>query len=1004
MAKMNRKKTIICLTYFIGLTVSLMGGDPYFCLDCPIATWSGYHCGYEVVPKLGPTISIQVENIKIIKHENGFYSATPGRIIVTAGGEFGRYVDNGTWYYDISEIARCWKIYNWIATLYLEPEENKYIGADFQAYRDWIWVPFSSPGKYYIKVNLGYMGGIDENILPMLKSLKFKVKAVRFIDGALDWGPFEYAVCDCWWGEHGCNYYSIAYSPYFSDSDSSGTDFSGYVDELETITVGVDVVEGCDGGGGGGGGGGECERLSDTPISGCSGCNQDGDNCSNILTIGNASALVKQTQSDTMSFYASLLDNDTSQSIVEANIEGAWIKYSEIEDYDTDYDYNDTDANNITVSVAITNPDNETYIYDANGLWPDYITAIEDLKGRIPLREVQDSSGHTKLTYDYDYTNNKVIVTSKTYIGSNQYRTDGYLVFQGGVDLDKPEEMLSRIWAGKNLTEYSATGEPASGKWMDLETQIMPNSGLAYITKVSYCGSCNGAAKNYSYVESQINRNYTYEDVTPVELPSSFKLSKVSDAGSNVLVSYDYDQDDQYKRSFLGDHDKLVSKWFNEDIDFEVIGGNKARNLSAAADEVVLRGNNYLLRCDYTDENVHSAKEYIYDDFRRLTKKRLYHNLQTGAKPSGAYSETTYSYKEDGSGRITQIVTTLPDKTRIYDFYSPVHDGAGNVISVKLTKRIKNGVVEFERAYKSVRTHSVVLDWSISQEGGETEYTYNARGQVLTRKAPAPGVFGKTGEDNRLITYYEYEDFNNPDRVTKEWTSDGKVPACYTYDEFGNLKTRSVGNLTTYYEYNEYNEQILSYDSAGNDIRNIQRKFYSNTGTVIAEAAYLDKDDFDTAVSATYYIYDNNGRLVTKKTAKTSSPFTFNGSDPGASTDWVNESYQYDTYGRRTAVITDSGTGGKNLTTTYEYNNQSEIIRVTTPDQYYTETVRDGRGLVIQTINGIKSYNSYDPKTITHYFYDLNGNLVKKKDPAGVCENYNYDKAGRKVRTWKTKE
>ena len=94
----------------------------------------------------------------------------------------------------------------------------------------------------------------------------------------------------------------------------------------------------------------------------------------------------------------------------------------------------------------------------------------------------------------------------------------------------------------------------------------------------------------------------------------------------------------------------------------------------------------------------------------------------------------------------------------------------------------------------------------------------------------------------------------------------------------------------------------------------------------------------------------------------------------------------------KTAVVADAG--GQDLTTSYEYNNQSEVTKVTGPDGRFVITNRDGRGLVVHTITGIDSTE----KATTSYSYDLDGNLLKKVDPMGVTEIYQYDGFGRVTR------
>ena len=61
------------------------------------------------------------------------------------------------------------------------------------------------------------------------------------------------------------------------------------------------------------------------------------------------------------------------------------------------------------------------------------------------------------------------------------------------------------------------------------------------------------------------------------------------------------------------------------------------------------------------------------------------------------------------------------------------------------------------------------------------------------------------------------------------------------------------------------------------------------------------------------------------------------------------------------------------------------------PDKRYKKTIRGGRGLVVQEITGVEISGQENNKATTYYFYDLNGNLIKKVDPEGVTEIYQYN-------------
>jgi YD repeat-containing protein len=176
--------------------------------------------------------------------------------------------------------------------------------------------------------------------------------------------------------------------------------------------------------------------------------------------------------------------------------------------------------------------------------------------------------------------------------------------------------------------------------------------------------------------------------------------------------------------------------------------------------------------------------------------------------------------------------------------------------------------------------------------------------------------------------------------------------------------------------------------------------FYSNSGAVVAEATSSSSAP-TTLTSATMYQYDSNGWLTTKSIVNEKSTFSKSTleddiDDPTTPTlTWIDEDYTYDDYGRRLTVTKDSGTGGKALETTYSYNHQSEVVKITYPDGRYRKTERDGRGLKTKEILGKDDTDI----AITEFYYDLNGNLIKKVDPEGVTELYEYDGFDRMVQS-----
>jgi YD repeat-containing protein len=151
-----------------------------------------------------------------------------------------------------------------------------------------------------------------------------------------------------------------------------------------------------------------------------------------------------------------------------------------------------------------------------------------------------------------------------------------------------------------------------------------------------------------------------------------------------------------------------------------------------------------------------------------------------------------------------------------------------------------------------------------------------------------------------------------------------------------------------------------------------------------------DPCDPNYVYSQTVYYYNDNGRL--EEIEKADDPNIFLIDSP---VKWIRTKYEYDLRGNKTKVIED--VNGLALVTTYEYNHQGEVTKVTLPNGKWTETVRDGRGLVYKTIVG------YGVTTVatTEFYYDDNGNLEWQKSTNDIWTRYEYDDFDRLIRVTK---
>jgi len=370
--------------------------------------------------------------------------------------------------------------------------------------------------------------------------------------------------------------------------------------------------------------------------------------------------------------------------------------------------------------------------------------------------------------------------------------------------------------------------------------------------------------------------------------------------------------------------------------------------------------------------------DYELGDHGVVTKRIEY----TGLNGTGTGCTTEYKYLCDGS-ELTKEATYSPGGVTHYTYYGATSSDDGVVTKRTVDDGTGNEII-LEQGVGSSVNGVPFLTMSINEYGGTTEYAYD-NNWLLTAQTMAAPYSGAA----RQVYYYAYDDTC---RLTREIHTDtsgsSSLTKRYYYDLSGQL-TRQVegaGNLWahTRYEYDDYGALVVTVDARGN----ARERMYSPSGALTSEVVYQIGSSGD-VLSQTSYEYDGNGRMTLKLVADDDEPFTVD-----SPSSWITTSYAYDEYGRKTQTIED--VGGLNLTTRYEYNNQDELVKTTTPGGVWTETRRDGRGLVTMQIMGYDTDPNH--QLTTTYEYDVDGNLTKTTNPQGVETWYEYDGYGRKTR------
>jgi|GEM_PF-1136118 len=293
------------------------------------------------------------------------------------------------------------------------------------------------------------------------------------------------------------------------------------------------------------------------------------------------------------------------------------------------------------------------------------------------------------------------------------------------------------------------------------------------------------------------------------------------------------------------------------------------------------------VRWDPSGLNTSQANEY--DAFGRVVST---------TDANGNVRERTYD-------RLGQVIETLDplngERTTTYDAFSRVlttTDALGNTTEYAYDDVTRSVLVTTPEdiTFSTVRNRHGQTATVTDGRGAVTSYEYDANGQLIETSDALGVVGGQT--------------YDRAGRLIETIDGNGVVTAL-AYDAANRLLTRTVDpqglNLQTTYSFDGKGLVIDTTDANGV----VTRKEYDRDGRVTA--VVIDPSGL---ALRTEYQYDSRGSAIRVTEGA------------GSANPRVTE-YVYDTLGRRTSEIVDPGSGKLNLTTSYQYDANGNVIRKT---------------------------------------------------------------------------
>jgi|GEM_PF-1200055 len=356
---------------------------------------------------------------------------------------------------------------------------------------------------------------------------------------------------------------------------------------------------------------------------------------------------------------------------------------------------------------------------------------------------------------------------------------------------------------------------------------------------------------------------------------------------------------------------------------------------------------------------------------------------------------TTYSYQ---AGHYLKTITLNDGTVVLENFYSPDGrlikqiDGEGNETLIGINVDAQTEVVTDRRGNITTYKYDTAgnLIKRTEPSGAVWEYGYDSNFNLILEKDPA----GKTKSavydaNSRLLsvtdklgrtTTYNYNPLFQVTKVTNPLGASANL----AYNSNGNLLSISdFTGRTRSFSYDLFGNLTKLIDGKGEEIQ----VTYDSLGRPVSLLNPLG--------ARVDFVYDSNGNLLSKTQYRTLSGGGVAGSDPIS----VVTSYEYDEQGRVIKV-----TDGEGYFAITEWNEWNKPLKFTDKRGIVTTFEYDGNGNLLKINRPDGSFEGYQysllaevdrlGRTITHE-YDPLGRLIKSIHPDTTFRTYEYDEVGK---------